>query len=89
MGVNLGNVKRQFTCCAIDAEDQFAYCGTKTGDFLEVNLEKAIFKRVGPVKKLFSLGVVTIALLPNGDIIIGGGDGRLSKISIQTMMVKA
>jgi len=89
MGVNLGNIKRQFTCCEIDAADQYAYCGTKTGDFLEINLERAIYKRVGPVKELFSLGVNTIGLLPNGDIIVGGGDGRVSKISIQTMTAKA
>lgn len=89
MGVNLGNIKRQFTCCEIDSADQFAYCGTKTGDFLEINLENAIFKRVGPVKELFSQGVITLGLLPNGDLIVGGGDGRVSKISIQTMLAKS
>jgi len=89
MGVNLGNIKRQFTCCEIDAADEYAYCGTKTVYFLEINLEKAIFKRLGPVKNLFSLGVNTMGILPNGDIIVGGGDGRLSKISIQTMQAKA
>jgi len=88
MDVSLGNLKRQFTCCEIDSADQFAYCGTKTGDFLEIQLEKAIFKRVGPVKTLFSQGINTIALLPNGDILVGAGDGKLAKVSIQTMQVK-
>ena len=86
--MNLGNLKRQFTCITIDAADKFAYCGTKTGDFLEINLDRAIFKRVGPVKRLFALGINTIGLLPNGDIIIGSGDGSLAKISIQDMQIK-
>lgn len=88
MDVNLGNLKRKFLCCALDSADQFAYCGTQTGDLLEVNVERAIFKRVGPVKKLFSLGVQCIGLLPNGDIIVGAGDGVLAKVSIQDMQVK-
>lgn len=69
----------------IDPSDTFCYCGTKTGDVLEVNLERAIYKRLGPVKKLFSLGIGTIGLLPNGDIIVGSGDGTVAKLSIQTM----
>eukprot|EP01017_Pseudomicrothorax_dubius_P022597 TRINITY_DN24442_c0_g1_i2.p1 TRINITY_DN24442_c0_g1~~TRINITY_DN24442_c0_g1_i2.p1 ORF type:complete len:630 (+),score=166.17 TRINITY_DN24442_c0_g1_i2:175-2064(+) len=87
--VNFGNLKRNFTSIAIDASDSFAYCGTKTGDVLEILLERAIYKRVGPVKKLFSLGVNTLGLLPNGDIIVGAGDGELAKLNIQNMMIKA
>mmetsp|Transcript_52386 Transcript_52386/g.60172 ORF Transcript_52386/g.60172 Transcript_52386/m.60172 type:complete len:666 (-) Transcript_52386:64-2061(-) len=86
--VSLGSLKRKFLCCALDADDQFAYCGTQTGDLLEVNVERAIYKRLGPVKKLFSLGVQTIGLLPNGDIIAGAGDGTVAKISIQDMQIK-
>ena len=87
--MNLGNLKRQFTSISIDPADKFAYCGTKTGDFLEINLDRAIFKRVGPIKKLFALGINTIGLLPNGDIIVGAGDGTVAKISIQDMQVKS
>jgi cilia- and flagella-associated protein 52 len=61
--------------------------GTKTGDVLEINIERAIFKRLGPVKRLFSLGVGTLGILPNGDIIVGAGDGSLAKISIQSMNI--
>lgn len=82
LDVNFGNMKRQFTCVAIDPSDTFAYVGTKTGDVLEINIERAIFKRLGPVKKLFSLGVGTLGILPNGDILVGAGDGTLAKISI-------
>lgn len=54
---------------------------------MEINIERAIFKRLGPVKKLFSLGVGTLGILPNGDIIAGAGDGTLAKLSIQTMSI--
>lgn len=82
-------MKRQFLCVAIDPSDNFCYAGTKTGDVLEINIERAIFKRLGPVKSLFSMGVQTIGLLKNGDIIIGSGEGKLAKISIQNMTVEA
>ena len=33
---NMGNIKRNFTCLMIDPSDSYAYCGTKTGDIIEV-----------------------------------------------------
>lgn len=50
----MGHIKRIFTCCIIDPTDSFAYLGTKTGDMVEIALERALFKRIGPTKKLFS-----------------------------------
>ena len=46
MDVNFGNLKRNFTCVAIDQNDEYAYCGTTTGDVLEINIERAIYKRI-------------------------------------------
>lgn len=89
LNANFGNVKRQFTCAAIDYQDSYVYCGTKTGDIFEVNIEKAIYKRVGPVKRLFSLGITVVRVLPNGDIIVGTGEGKLARISIQNMHVQS
>ncbi len=43
---------------------------------------------MGPVSKLFSLGVKTLGILPNGDLIVGSGDGTLAKLSIQDMKIK-
>lgn len=37
------------------------------------------------MKRLFSLGITTIKLLLNGDIIVGTGEGKIAKISIQNM----
>jgi hypothetical protein len=39
------------------------------------------------VKKLFSLGITAIRILSNGDILVGTGEGKLAKISIQNMTV--
>lgn len=72
----------------IDPSDKFAYCGTKTGDFVEISLEQAIFKRLGPVKKLFSLSILTINQLPNGDILVGTGEGVIAKIGKRDLKIK-
>lgn len=85
---NLGNIKRAFKCLAIDESDELVYAGTTTGDILEVDVDKAIFKRVAPCYNLFSLGVKTIHTMPNKDLLIGAGDGTIAKISIQNMMIK-
>lgn len=39
------------------------------------------------MKKLFSLGITAIKLLQNGDILVGSGEGKLARISIQTMQL--
>lgn len=52
--INMGSIRRVFNCCAIDASDSVAILGTKTGDIIEISLERALFKRIGPVKRLFS-----------------------------------
>jgi len=52
--VNMGHIKRIFTTCIIDQNDLFAYLGTKTGDLVEIALDRQLFKRIGPAKKLFS-----------------------------------
>ncbi|CAD8070532.1 unnamed protein product [Paramecium sonneborni] len=87
--VSFGNVKRTFTCVAIDKNDKYCYCGTKTGDVFEIQMDMAIYKRLAPVKKLFSQGVNCLGLLPNGDIIVGAGDGMIAKVSYQTMQIVA
>lgn len=86
--VNLGQIKRKFTCVVIDHSDSFAYLGTKTGDIIEISLDKALFKKVGPVKRLFSLGINCITQLPNGDIMVGSGDGTIAKVGHKNMKIK-
>jgi hypothetical protein len=87
--VNFGNLKRQITCLCIDSLDKFGYFGTKTGDILEIDLKTAIYKRIGPLKRLFSQGVNVIKILPNSDLIVGTGEGLLVKVSYSDMKIKA
>ena len=42
---------------------------------------------MGPVKRLFSLGISAIRILSNGDLIVGTGEGKLARISIQNMQL--
>lgn len=85
----MGQIKRIFTCVAIDPTDSFAYLGTKTGDIVEVSLDRALFKRFGPIKRLFSQGITTINIVANNDIIIGAGDGTIAKIGMKDFLLKS
>ncbi len=87
--VNMGSVKRIIKCIVIDPADTFCYVGTQTGDIVEVSLEMALFKRIGPVRRLFSQGINCISQLPNGDLLVGAGDGSIGKIGFQDMKVKS
>jgi hypothetical protein len=79
--INMGQIKRIYQCIAITADDQFALLGTRTGDIVEISLSTLLFKRRGPAKRLFSLGINTIKLLANNDIMIGAGDGTIAKLA--------
>ena len=86
--VNFGNIKRQILCICIHPLDKFAYFGTKSGDILEIDLENAIYKRIGPMKRLFPQGVNTIKMLPNSDLLVGTAEGLLAKINYSDFRVK-
>lgn len=85
----MGHIRRVFTCCVINNDDKLAFLGTKTGDILEISLEKALFKRIGPAKKLFSQGVNCVNLLSNDDLMVGAGDGTVAKVSFKDFVVKS
>lgn len=84
----LGQQKRAFTCVAISDDDEHLYCGTKTGDIMEFQVQSTNFKRIAPVKVLFAQGVKTLKTLLNGDLCVGAGDGTLAKLDIQTLQIK-
>jgi hypothetical protein len=73
----LGQLQRIFKTICIDSRDQFAYCGTTTGDVLQVALERVLFKNSGPGKDPIQLGATAACEAPTGDLIVGGGDGSL------------
>jgi hypothetical protein len=37
--------------------------GTLTGDIIEINLERGLYKRIGPAKRLFQQGINVLSLL--------------------------
>lgn len=57
---NLGNLKRIVTCIGVSPDDKVAYCGTKTGDLLEIILDcdltkpNCLFPPVGTHKPRYS-----------------------------------
>ena len=61
--VSVGQLRRVFNCVQVDPNDEYCYCGTTTGDILQISIERKIFKNVGP-KARFSLGVQTLAFTP-------------------------
>lgn len=85
--VNMGQVKRVATNILIDKDDQFMYCGTQSGDLLEVSLDRALYKRSCP-KKCFSMGITCSAMLPCGDVLVGTGDGTVARLEAQTFRIK-
>jgi len=86
--VAVGLSRRVTTNVLIDHDDTFVYCGTTTGDLLQVALDRALFKQSIP-KKCFSLGVTCTAMLPNGDIMCGTGDGTIARINKETMKIRS
>ncbi|KAL2918632.1 hypothetical protein HK105_202033 [Polyrhizophydium stewartii] len=85
-----GQIKRIVKCIAIDFDDEFMYCGTTTGDLLQVNLRTKLFKHSGPPKEkdLFSQGILSAALSPQGDAVIAGcGDGTIAILKLPKLSI--
>merc|ERR1712232_944903 len=84
-------VKRVSTNLVVSTDDSLAYVGTQTGDLLELNLERALFKRtcVGANKHCFPLGITCSKRLNCGDLIIGTGEGVIARVCPTVFKVKA
>ncbi|GAX75920.1 hypothetical protein CEUSTIGMA_g3363.t1 [Chlamydomonas eustigma] len=74
---NMGQLRRIFNTITIDHDDAFAYCGTSTGDVLQISLDRGLLKNQGPGKDNLQLGVTSSCIIPTGDMLIGAGDGSL------------
>jgi WD40 repeat protein len=61
------------------------YVGTTSGDILQMSLTSRLFKNAGPAKTRFPRGVVSSAISPTGEIVIGGGDGSVALLDRDTM----
>lgn len=74
----LGQFKRIVKSITVDDRDEFMYCGTDTGDVLQVSLGPKLFKTAGPKKRAFSQGITCLTKTLKGNIIIGAGDGTVA-----------
>jgi WD40 repeat protein len=77
----MGQMKRIISCLAIDDEDQYAYCGTTSGDVLCIQLQgPKNYKFAGP-KTPINKGVTSLGFTMEGHLIAGGGDGSVNILS--------
>lgn len=74
--IHLGQLRRIVTCVVVSKDDQFAYCGTSSGDVLEVDIEKKILKRYGPRKHPIPSGVTSL-YVHSEMLFVGCGDGHV------------
>ncbi|XP_057311952.1 cilia- and flagella-associated protein 52-like isoform X2 [Hydractinia symbiolongicarpus] len=77
---SMGQLKRIVKCIQVSKDDQYIYCGTTSGDVLQVNVRTKLLCHYGPTKDKFSLGVVSISLMDSSEILIGAGDGTVALV---------
>jgi len=83
----LGMCKRKAVTMVVDQDDSAVYCGTETGDMLEIGMERCLFKKMGGNKVNYSQGITASVIMRNGDIIAGTGTGIVVKFSAKTLKV--
>jgi hypothetical protein len=77
--VSMGQNKRIIKCIEVTQDDQYAYCGTTTGDVLAINMTSHNLNSLSSEKeRCGGRGVTCLSLLKTGDLIVGGGDGQLA-----------
>ena len=64
---------------SIDNIDEYAFCGTRSGDILEISLTKGIYQRSGPINKKLK-GCVNQVLSKKKNIYVGTSDGIVAKL---------
>eukprot|EP00210_Caulerpa_lentillifera_P006381 g6095.t1 len=80
--VNLGQLRRIVNCIFIDHDDEYLYCGTTTGDLLQVSIRTRLLRRSGPSKTLISGGITSIVAFDDRRVLAGSGDGNVRLLTI-------
>jgi len=75
---NMGQLKRIVKCIQVSEDDEYIYCGTTSGDILQINMRTKLLCHYGPAKEKFSLGVNSLSLMGQGEILLGAGDGTVA-----------
>lgn len=99
--VNTGQMRRNFTSLTFntveDAQgnvEDYMYCGTSTGDIFKVLVRAKLFSDYGPksgknnVPKFFQQGIACLITLPDGNILVGAGDGTVAIVNPASFKVK-
>ncbi|CDJ33780.1 WD domain, G-beta repeat-containing protein, putative [Eimeria mitis] len=76
---NLGKIRRTCNSLVLHPADEFVYCGTQSGDILEISLRTGLFKRSGPPKRQLEAGVTAMALI-RSQLFAGTEDGQLLRL---------
>ena len=85
--VVLRSLRRIMKSIVISSDDQVAYCGTTSGDILQVAVAQKIFKALGPEKAKLSSGVASLVQLKSGDLVVGTSDGVVNIIKPGTWKI--
>ena len=81
----VGQYKRSITAVALDDQDKYAYCGTKSGDIMCVHTKSAKFKSLFRHREFGKKGVQSIEFIEdNGEkwLLAGCGDGLVGLIKL-------
>ncbi|CDI80589.1 WD domain, G-beta repeat-containing protein, putative [Eimeria acervulina] len=76
---NLGKLRRTCNSLVLHPADEFVYCGTQSGDILEISLRTGLFTRSGPPKRQLEAGVTAVALV-RSQLFAGTEDGQLLRL---------
>jgi hypothetical protein len=69
----------------VDNEDVYVYCGTRTGDIIELAIQNSAYSRNGPVHRIFKGGIFQINCT-FGSLIVSCANGCIAKINKKTMV---
>jgi len=78
---SMGQLKRIVKCIQVSEDDKFIYCGTTSGDILQINMKTQLLCHYGPAKEKFSQGIGSISLLNDGNLLLGSGDGNVAVVN--------
>lgn len=85
---NLGQIKRIVKSITVSETENVFYCGTTSGDILQIGYPSGSFMAIGPEKNKYSLGINTLQWLKNGDLLAGAGDGKVHVLAPSTFKAK-
>jgi len=81
----LAQHKRFINCVTVDPTDTYIFCGTRSGDILEILVDTVSYRRCGPVQKVFQGGIHQINCAFDGSLIVSTAGGVLGRVNRKTM----